>query len=320
MKAYVTGSTGMVGRNVVDHLIADGWDVTVLHRKSSDLSRLDGVNVTFREVDLHSYASVDGAIEGMADCLFHCAANVSDVPSDHHEQYLDNVIGTENLAEAIHRKKAVRRLVHCSTAAVRRYEHLQNTEVARIRSGYIRTKLLAERAIERRVQRGLNAVILRPFIVIGKYDWNSYSQIFTRIQSGQMLFSFPGRLSFCHADAVAHAHLQAYRYGESGSVYHLGGEWTTWHDVFGRIAEIVGVRKPKRLPAWCWYVVAHMNLFWSQARHERPTITPELIDLINEPKSVTDSELIRSQRELGYRPLALDRALADCWEWMGRIR
>jgi len=38
--AFVTGGTGFVGLNLVKELMIRGWDVTALHRPSSDLKLL----------------------------------------------------------------------------------------------------------------------------------------------------------------------------------------------------------------------------------------------------------------------------------------
>ena len=35
--AFVTGGTGFVGLNLVKELMNRGWDVTALHRRSSDV-------------------------------------------------------------------------------------------------------------------------------------------------------------------------------------------------------------------------------------------------------------------------------------------
>ena len=40
MKAFVTGGTGFLGRHLVELLVEAGWQVTALHRKTSDISHL----------------------------------------------------------------------------------------------------------------------------------------------------------------------------------------------------------------------------------------------------------------------------------------
>jgi nucleoside-diphosphate-sugar epimerase len=46
-RAFVTGGTGFIGINLVNKLIDQDWDVTALHRPTSDLSKLINPNVEY---------------------------------------------------------------------------------------------------------------------------------------------------------------------------------------------------------------------------------------------------------------------------------
>src|SRR5215472_6735018 len=155
--AYVTGGTGCVGRNIINELLRDQWTVIAIHRKSSDLSRLAGLNIELREVDIHDFNSVKSSIPEGTDAVFHAAANVSHWPLQEKEQWKDNVLGTRNLVRAAIEKK-VGRFIFTSTAATAEYEGCAQSEAARIPSQYVRTKWLAELEVEDGVARGLHAV------------------------------------------------------------------------------------------------------------------------------------------------------------------
>ena len=43
MLALVTGATGFVGANIVEKLNQAGWQVRALHRRTSSLAALDGL-------------------------------------------------------------------------------------------------------------------------------------------------------------------------------------------------------------------------------------------------------------------------------------
>ena len=52
MRAFVTGGNGFLGIHLVRLLLANSWTVSVLVRKTSDLSLLAGLDVELVEGDL----------------------------------------------------------------------------------------------------------------------------------------------------------------------------------------------------------------------------------------------------------------------------
>ena len=122
MKAIVTGATGCVGRNLVDELLKDNWEVMVLHRKSSNVNRLKGLAIKLIEVDLHDFYSVINAIPEGFDAIFHAAGNVSHWPLEADIQYKDNVIATRNLVKVAELRK-VKRFIFTSTGATFLHAH-----------------------------------------------------------------------------------------------------------------------------------------------------------------------------------------------------
>jgi nucleoside-diphosphate-sugar epimerase len=181
----VPGATGCIGRNLVDQLVVDGWDVVVLHRRSSDLSRLKGCRVRFREVDLYDPVSAREGIPRGADALFHAATDTSHRARDAAVQWKDNVLATRNLVDAAV-ARGVKRFVLTSTGATLGCQGADEREVQRVRNGYVRTKRLAELEVSKAMGRGLDAVVLHPIIVVGPYDYNGYAQLFSGRKSGKI--------------------------------------------------------------------------------------------------------------------------------------
>ena len=238
LSCVVTGATGCIGRNLVEVLLKDDWKITVLHRKSSNLTRLANCNVSFKEVNLYDYDSVNQAIEFNTDAIFHCAANVSHWSKDAAIQWKDNVLATRNLANVALEKNASR-FIFTSTGATCKNQHDDEERGNKVKMGYIRTKRLSELELSKAVEKGLYAIIMKPTIAIGKYDYNNYSQIFKDVQKGPFSFSLPGRFAFCHAKDVARAHVQAFYKGRNRESYILGGSYATWDDVFRKIAVLL---------------------------------------------------------------------------------
>src|SRR3954451_24410785 len=121
MIGYVTGATGCIGRNLVNELVRDGWDVVVLHRQSSDLSRLEGCPVRFQEVDLYDPARTREGLQRGADAVFHVAGNTSHWAREAGRQWRDNVLATRNLVDAAVARR-VKKFVFTSTGATLAYQ------------------------------------------------------------------------------------------------------------------------------------------------------------------------------------------------------
>ena len=315
--AYVTGATGCVGRNLTEELLRDGWRVIALHRKSSDLSRLAGCAVEFREVDLLDPASVARALRTDAQAIFHVAANLSHWAAAAAQQWRDNVLGTRNLIEAVLTKPGMR-FIFTSTGAVLPHQHLDEAGVNRIRNGYVRTKRLAEFEVEKGIARGLDAVVLRLQIVFGAHDYNSYAQIFEVMRTSRLRPCFPGRINFCHAADVARGHISAYERGRRGEYYTLSGPYASWRDAFQVICDCLGAGKPRTIPQWVLKPVSHLAALGGRLIGKKPTLTPDLVELVRDYPDLSTYEQRKAETELGYRSRPLEAMIRDCYEWLVR--
>ncbi|NOY22777.1 MAG: NAD-dependent epimerase/dehydratase family protein, partial [Acidobacteria bacterium] len=74
MKAFVTGGTGFLGRHLVELLVENGWEITALHRKSSDTRPLQKAEITPVEGDITNIDSLRNAMPERLDAVFHAAA------------------------------------------------------------------------------------------------------------------------------------------------------------------------------------------------------------------------------------------------------
>lgn len=311
--AYITGATGCIGRNLIDQLV--DWDVTVLHRKTSDLSRLKGCNVKTLEVDLYDLSDLENKLQ-RADVLFHVAANVSHWKQDREQQWKDNVLATRNLVTTA-LNKGIERFIFTSTGATLGYSHTDEYLANQIKNNYISTKRLAELEIYQGVKKGLDAVILNPIICVGKYDLNNYSQIFQAVKTKKFNFVFPGSINFCSAEDIASAHVAAYFHGVIGEHYVPYGTYTTWLDFYQRIAALTKSNSSlKVISQKQLYVVALFLESVSKLTGKRPLLTTDLVKLLSYAPDVTFSEKFKIDTDLRYQTKSLDEMILDCYNWM----
>ncbi len=101
--AIVTGGAGFIGSHVVDALLGEGYEVTVLDDLSSGNAARVPAAAELRELDVAEFAALDAVVQEVAPrAIFHLAAQASVVASveDPGRDCEVNVKGTLNVVEA----------------------------------------------------------------------------------------------------------------------------------------------------------------------------------------------------------------------------
>ncbi len=115
MKVFLTGATGFVGHHVAKALAAEGADLRLLVRKTSNLANLEGIPGETEVGDLARPESFASALKG-CDAVMHVAADYRLWIRDPDAMYQANVDGTRDLLRAA-REAHVRRVVYTSSVA-----------------------------------------------------------------------------------------------------------------------------------------------------------------------------------------------------------
>lgn len=316
--AFVTGATGFIGRNLAEALVAADWRVTALHRPRSDTAALAALGVTLAEGDVLMPESLERAMPGAVDAVFHVAADTSMWSRHDARQTRVNVEGTRNVLAAA-RARGARRLVHTSTWNVYGLEQgdIHEELVHRGRGSwvnYTRTKALAEDAVREAIDDGLDAVIVNPAHVLGRYDAHAWARLVIAVFDRWLPGAPPGAGSFAHAAAVARAHVAAAEHGASGRNYLLGGADASVLELFAAIGEVTGRPVPRRaLPAAVFRLVGRVEAGWGALTGREPQITPEGVAIACARARVVSD---RARRELGYAGPGLAEMVEDCYRWL----
>jgi dihydroflavonol-4-reductase len=252
MKALVTGGTGFVGSHVVRALSEAGHSARVLHRVSSRMDALTGVDFESCLGDILDEESLRTACEG-CDWVFHVAAVADYWQADITRMFAANIEGTRRVLRAA-REAGVRRVVFTSSAAsigIPQRDHMAdenlpfNLSPDEFPYGY--SKAVAETVVNYAVRTyGQDIVIVNPVIVMGPGDLNMISGRFiTEISRlGWLVPVPPGGVGVVDVRDVARWHLKAAECGRQGERYILGSANYTYREWFGMVADTVGVARP----------------------------------------------------------------------------
>lgn len=127
--ALVTGGAGFIGSHLVDRLLGEGWQVTVVDNfdpyyprsvKERNIAAHRGhPRYTLHELDIRDIDALRTGLTGTYDVIVHLAARAGVRPSleDPVGYHQTNVMGTQNLLE-LARSRAVKQFVFASSSSV----------------------------------------------------------------------------------------------------------------------------------------------------------------------------------------------------------
>ncbi len=182
-KALVTGSNGFVGSHLVRLLLSKGYEVHCLVRYFSDISALEGLDITLHIGDVREPATLQMPVTGM-NYIFHLAAKLLVTTQADFDG--TNVEGTRNMLAAANQysKPTLNRflLVSSLAAAGPNKEPIPYEETVALNpiSWYGKSKKKEEELTMSYADR-LPVTIVRPAIVYGERE-QDLSQIYPLVE------------------------------------------------------------------------------------------------------------------------------------------
>lgn len=329
MQAFVTGSTGLLGGNLVKELIHQGHTVRALVRSRSKgqhvLGDLPGVELI--EGDMENVAGFAAHLAG-CDVLFHTAAYFREYyqPGDHWAKLERiNVTGTVELMRAAH-AAGVKRLIDTSSSGV------IDKNVGDESSGpnphaqhnlYFKSKVLTEERIRTLVAEGLPIVQILPGWMLGPGDAapTASGQLVLDFVNGKLPGSFDGGTSTVDARDVASAMVVAAEKGRIGQRYIVGGRYLSMADLNQALAQASGIPAPRRrFPNGVMRLVASFSELWSRVSGQPALITRDAVETMMDKHAVRSD---KAERELDVRFRPIHQSLRDELRWFveqGRLQ
>ncbi|NOK61809.1 MAG: NAD-dependent epimerase/dehydratase family protein [Chloroflexi bacterium AL-W] len=330
MKAFVTGSTGLLGSNLVRLLVQQGYEVKVLARSVEKACTLfDGMDVSIVQGDMHD---IDGFALAMSGCdvLFHTAAFFREYyqPGKHWgELERINVTGTIKLLEAAE-QQGVKKVIYTSSVGVIGHarsgtmsdEATPPDDIAR-NNLYFWSKVLAEQAIDKFLeQHQIPVVLILPGWMFGPRDNapTGSGQVVLAYLNQHLPGIFAGGNYVVDARDVAQGMINAVQHGQSGERYIIAGRSTSFAEIVHILEKVSGVPAPKgHIPYWVSFSAA-----WLSERYSRLTGKPSLISM-DSVQSLNRHQQISSQKaehKLGVSFRPLEETLDDEVVWYRQYR
>ena len=321
MKVFLTGATGFVGSHVAQQLSDAGADLRLLVRSTSRRDNIAHLRADIVIGDLRDATSLRKLMDG-CELVFHVAADYRLWTKDPQEMYAANVNGTQAILQGA-KEAGVRRVVYCSSVATMGFgngalitDEDTPVQVADMIGHYKRSKFLAEQVVIDAAKNGADVVMVNPSTPIGEQDIKP-------TPTGRIIVDFLKRKFPAYADTglnlvdvrdVARAHLLAAEKARPGVRYIVGGENLTLKQMLDKLATITGLPSPTvKVPHAVTMIAGVVDEFWTgHIRGREPRVTIDAVRMGRKKMWVSSS---RAERELGYKPNAVDDCLRRAAEW-----
>ncbi|MCG8603378.1 Gfo/Idh/MocA family oxidoreductase [bacterium] len=233
-RVFVTGGSGFLGRAIIERLLADGFQVVALARRSNLPRHLQHPRIELVLGDMRDAADLFQHL-ARVDYVVHAAATMRGTWEDF---YNTNVQGTRTLLEAV-ANKPIKRFIYISSASVYRHANLKKNafftedmpyEASENATFYARSKIEAEHLVRKyQCDADLPTVILRPGAIYGPGGYVFPATIGLGIGNGKVITIGDARttLPLSYVENVADVIVRSFHNQQAiGEIFNLTEEQT----------------------------------------------------------------------------------------------
>jgi farnesol dehydrogenase len=323
MNILITGASGFIGRETVQHFSKLGYHINVLIRNPKNhVFSEPSINVIHGDVT--DAKSVENAAKN-TDVIIHMAAMSTLWTNRNNLYYEINVGGTKNILDAALKNNS--KVIYISTAGVigpQEGPELVNENHQRtvpFFNDYEKSKAQAENLVKDYYEKyGLPSIILNPTRVFGPgllSKSNSATIIIKKYIDGTWKF-IPGNKdaigNYVFVEDVVQAILLAVQQNIEGERFIVGGENASWQMFFDKLSKVSGVKnKMYVMPIGLMLTAAHVFDSYSKIFKKPPLITPPWIKRYTYNWGV---DISKARKLLGYNPLSLEKGMEKTIRWL----
>ncbi len=317
---FVTGGTGFLGHHLVPCLLARGYRLRLLVRKTSDLGWLPPGPIECLQGDVTDPASLHRGIQG-CDYAVHAAGYFRFWGSEQTFQRI-NTQGTRNMVQAALRA-GVKRMVHISTVAVvgepPRGQPITEETPCRPRDAYQRSKLDAEQYVRAMAaQHSLPAVILRPGAFYGPHGTYGFNRLFIQdpLRGVRVQIDRGKRLVFpVFVPDVARVICRVLQHPGDlhGRIFNICDLPVTHRKINDLVSDLLGISRWRlNTPRALMLSLAGLMEFFSRYTHREPFFPLNLRHYVFNDWPVSSA---RARLELDFSPTPLAEGLRQTIQW-----
>lgn len=304
----VTGGAGLLGKELITQLLAQGKQVRAIYNKTP-LPEFHSAALVQMQCNILDVVGLEEAMEGVEQ-VYHCAAIVTFDPKRKMEMFKINIEGTANVVNAA-LDAGIKKMVYVSSVSalgrIRENELINETmnwTEETSNSNYGQSKYLAELEVWRGIGEGLDAVMVNPVIILGAGDWNGGSSHIFKNVYNEFPWYTDGTTGFVDVRDVVKIMLQLMDSDITAQRFILSAENRNFQDVFNLIAKAFGKKPPHKkvtplIAAMVWRLEAIKRKFTGK----EPLVTKETARTAMAKVNFDNSKLIKYLPGFKYRKI-----------------
>lgn len=314
-RVLVTGANGFLGAHLCKRLQDEGYVVSALVRKNSDLSEIKHLKVNLVYGDVTQAESLIEALNNQ-EVVFHLAGYVGYKKKERPLMDMVNITGTKNIVDACV-KVQTPKLLHLSScvavgASFTPHPLTEKSpyDIGHLNLGYYETKHLAEKIVLAAVaDKKLKAVCVNPSTIYGAADAKKGSRkTQVKVARGAFPFYTSGGVNVVAVEDVLEGILAAVQRGKAGERYLLTADNILIKELFEQIAAVAGVKPPKILiPNWLLHTLGKVGDTTGFGPSQENAWSATLFNWFDSSKA---------KAELGFKPGPSSKAIETSVRWM----
>jgi dihydroflavonol-4-reductase len=320
MKIFVTGATGFIGKNTVQHLMESGHECICLVRVTSNKDALEAVGCQLVIGDITDKSSLMDGMQG-CEAVINLANLYSLWEPDISRYETINIGGTRNVMDAC-LETGIKKIVHVSSVVTwgRTSDVPFNEEspIGEHITEYARTKYEGDKvAWDLYKQNGLPLLMIYPCAVLGPNDPKSTGDYIRQIIEKKMPIRAmeSATMTWVHVRDVVESIVRALEKDDNiGEGYIIGKEQRSFGWLNKAVSEVSGVPLPflsipnamVRFNAFFLTMIADIT--------KRPPAWGLSKDTVNNVLTGFKADGSKAERELGISYTPVRKAIEECVE------
>lgn len=321
MKIGIIGGTGMLGHHLAIAAQLRQYEVMIIHRESSDLSRIKDLKYESRIANLNDRGSLIRAMQGL-DMVANCGAYYPTLPKPLSQEIKTARLQMQFFLDAV-KEAGIKRALYLGGAIAMPKsktgvgnENLFYDKAPENPAPYVQVKWLMDKMAREAANNGIPLIIGIPPMTFGEYDYGpTTGRLIVDLANKSLPAYVRGDRNIVYAGDAGRGLLLALEKGRFGERYLITGHNTNTDDLVSNICKKAEVPLLKKvLPLGLAKVISKLQeIRYILFRGTPPTLSSTAIAVLAGGQHLDGT---KAKEELGYEPdLTIAEAIERAHRW-----